>query len=59
MFIYINDITDNLTDMELLFAGDTSLSFSSANLVVIKRVVNNDLFTLKKWATKCLITFHA
>ena len=56
--IYINDITDNLTGMARLFADDTSLSFSSTNLAVIERVVNNDLFTLKEWATKWLITFH-
>ena len=57
-FIYINDITDNLTGMARLFADDTSLSFSSTNLALIERVVNNDLFTLKEWATKWLITFH-
>ena len=56
--IYINDITDNLTGMARLFTDDTSLSFSSTNLAVIERVVNNDLFTLKEWATKWLITFH-
>ena len=56
--IYINDITDNLTGMARLFADDTSLSFSSTNLAVIERVVNNDSFTLKEWATKWLITFH-
>ena len=37
---------------------DTSLSFSSTNLAVIERVVNNDLFNLKEMATKWLITFH-
>ena len=58
--IYINDITDNLIGMARLFADDTgtSLSFSSTNLAVIEKVVNNDLFTLKEWATKWLITFH-
>ena len=56
--IYINDITDNLTGMARLFADDTSLSFSSTNLALIEKVVNNDLFTLKEWATKWLITFH-
>ena len=47
-----------LTDMARLFADDTSLSFSSTILAVIERVVNHDLFTLKEWATKWLITFH-
>ena len=56
--IYINDITDNLTGMARLFANYTSLSFSSTNLAVIERVVNNALFTLKEWATNWLITFH-
>ena len=45
--IYINNVTDNLTIMARLFADDTSLSFFSTNLAIIKRVVNNDLFTLK------------
>ena len=47
IFIYINDITDKLTGMAGLFADDTSLSFSSTNLAVIERVVNNNSFTLK------------
>ena len=56
--IYIIDITDNLTGMARLFVDDTSLSFSSTNLAVIERVLNNDLFTLKEWTTKWLTTFH-
>ena len=58
LFVCFVDITDNLTGMARLFADDTSLSFSSTNLAVIESVVNNDLFTLKEWATKWLITFH-
>ena len=44
--IYINDISEDLTGMTRLFAGDTFLSFSSVNLFEIERVLNEDLSKL-------------
>lgn len=56
--LYINDITDNLTSMARLFADDTSLSFSSADVAEIEQVMNADLRVLNDWAKKWLVTFH-
>ena len=53
-FIYINDITDNLTGMARLSADDTSLSFSPTNLAVIEEVVNNDYNLEIKYDTNVL-----
>ena len=57
--IYINDISEDLTGMTRLFAGDTSLSFSSVNLFEIERVLNEDLPKLSAWAKRWLIKFNA
>ena len=35
--IYINDISDHLSSLVRLFADDTSLSYSSTNLLQIER----------------------
>ena len=56
--IFINDISDDLNGMTRLFADDTSLSYSSANLDDIKHVLNDDLRKLSAWAKKWLITFN-
>ena len=56
--IFINDISDDLNGMARLFADDTSLSYSSANLDDIKHVLNDDLSKLSAWAKKWLITFN-
>ena len=45
--------------MTRLFAGDTSLSFSSVNLFEIERVLNEDLPKLSAWAKRWLIKFNA
>ena len=59
LFIFfINDISDDLNDMTRLFADDTSLSYSPANLYDIKHVLNDDLSKLSAWAKKWLITFN-
>ena len=44
--------------MARLFADDTSLSYSSANLDDIKHDFNDDLSKLSAWAKKWLITFN-
>ena len=41
--IYINDIADYLDGMAILFADDTSFSFSSNNLAFTKHVLNTNL----------------
>jgi hypothetical protein len=40
--IYINDISGHLSSLVRLFADDTSLSYSSTNLLQIERKLNSD-----------------
>jgi hypothetical protein len=41
--IYINDIGEKLLSLSRLFADDTSLGYSSQNVVEIENVINHDL----------------
>lgn len=56
--LYINDITDNVTNMARLFADDTSLSYSGENLQNIEIEINEDLRKLNQWATTWLVDFN-
>ena len=56
--IYINDISDDPTGLARLFADDTSLSYSSADLHQIEIILNEDLRKLIEWAKKWLILFN-
>ena len=56
--IYINDISDDLTGLARLFADDTSLSYSSADIRQIELILNEDLRKLSEWARKWLILFN-
>ena len=56
--IYINDVSDDLTGLARLFADDTSLSYSSADLHQIEIILNEDLRKLNEWAKKWLILFN-
>ena len=56
--IYINDISDDLTDLAHLFADDTSLSYSSADKHQIELILNEDLQKLSDWANKWLNIFN-
>jgi hypothetical protein len=44
---YINDIGEKLLSLSRLFADDTSLGYSSQNVVEIENVINHDLCELK------------
>ena len=55
--LFINDIADDLIRMARLFADDTSLSFSSADLAELERVLNEDLNKLSIWAKRWLTIF--
>ena len=57
--IYINDISEALSGIALLFADDTSLSFSSADPAEIERILNQDLSKLSAWAKHWLVIFNA
>jgi hypothetical protein len=41
-----------------LFADDTSLGYSSQNVVEIENVINHDLCELNTWSTKLLMSFN-
>lgn len=56
--LFINDIADNLTGMARLFADDTSLSYSSVDLVEIESILNQDLEKLSLWAKTWLTIFN-
>ena len=58
ILIYINDIIDELTGKELLYADDALLSYSSSNLAEIELVLNNDLNKIKEWTIKWLLSFN-
>ena len=56
--LFINDIADDLIGMAKLFADDTFLSFSSADLAELERVLNEDLNKLSTWAKRWLTIFN-
>jgi hypothetical protein len=56
--IYINDIGEKLLSLSRLFADDTSLGYSSQNVVEIENVINHDLCKLNTWSTKWLMSFN-
>jgi hypothetical protein len=56
--IYINDIGEKLLSLSRLFADDTSLGYSSQNVVDIENVINHDLCELNNWSTKWLMSFN-
>ena len=47
--IYINDIGEKLLPLSRRFADDTSLGYSSQNVVEIENVINHDLCELNTW----------
>jgi hypothetical protein len=47
--IDINDIGEKLLSLIRLFADDTSLGYSSQNVVEIENVINHDLCELNTW----------
>jgi hypothetical protein len=56
--LYINDITDNLGNLALLFADDTSLSYFGRKYDIMKSDIDNDLSKLNEWAKLWLVDFN-
>ena len=50
--IYVNDIADNLLNISRLFADDTSVSSSSADVHEIKRSIEHDMNEILDWSVK-------
>ena len=49
VLIYIDDIADSLESLTLLFADDTSLSYSSYSYQLLETAINNDLLKINDW----------
>jgi hypothetical protein len=56
--LYIDDVTDDLTCMNNLFADDTSLVERAINLAESVERVNNDLRVIAQWTVKWLVSFN-
>lgn len=57
-YIFINEITDNLTSLARLFADDTSLAYSGDNYDIIQNEINRDLNNLNEWSKSWLVDFN-
>ena len=55
---YINDITDNLTNLARLFTDDTSLAQSGNDSKVMELEINSDFRTLDQWAKNWFVDFN-
>ena len=56
--LYVNDISENLLSLTRLFADDTSLFFSAANIHDVEGILNHDLVLISEWARKWLVNFN-
>ena len=56
--LYINDIASSLLSVCSLYADDTSLLFSSTNVLEIEQTLNEDLKVLDNWSKKWLMSFN-
>ena len=56
--VYINDISESLLSLTRLFADDSSLFYSAANIKDIEGIINHDLRMLVRWAAQWLINFN-
>ena len=57
-FVYIYDIVENLLSIVRLFADDTSLACSSANVRDIEGILNPDVLVFSIWRKQCLVDFN-
>ena len=56
--IFINDIADDIQSLDRLFAGDSSLMFSSTNPLEDEDKLSLDLHVLDNWAKQWLVDFN-
>ncbi len=56
--VYINDIADNLNCITRLFADDTSIGVSSADINIIESKLNKNMEQVCKWSKEWLIKFN-
>ena len=58
-FLYINDTTEYLLSLTMLFEDDSSLYYSAAHIDDIASTINNDMQFLSNWARQRLVTFNS
>ena len=56
--VYVNDISENVLSISLLFADDTSLSCSATHIPDIQGILNHDLIIISQWAKQWLVIFN-
>ncbi len=56
--VYVNDIADKLISTTRLFADDSSIAASSANIQAIEQNINHDLNELTEWSNTWLVNFN-
>ena len=56
--IYINDITDDLASLPLIYANDTTLFETVDEPAVSAGRLNSDLNKISEWADKWLVTMN-
>ena len=56
--IYINDLPDNLISSSKLFADDTSIFSTVLDINRSSEALNQDLLTIKDWATQWKMSFN-
>ena len=54
----MNDISENLLSLTRLFADNTPLFFSAANIQDIESILNHDFARISEWARKWLVNFN-
>lgn len=57
--IYVNDVAVNMLSLCRLFADDSSLQYSSNNILNIEYILNHDLKILESWSKKWLLKFNS
>ena len=58
-FLYINDTTEYLLSLTMLFEDDSSLYYSAAHIDDIAGTINHDMQFLSNWARQRLVTFNS
>ena len=56
--VYVNDIVDKLLSISRLFADDTSIAFTSNNVLEMEAIMNQDLQIISKWAKTWQVSFN-
>ena len=56
--VYVNDITDSLLSLTMLFADDSFFYYSASSISDIEGIISHDLNIISSWAKQWLVTFN-